>query len=58
MANYPAEKGIIMLNVRIATPPPGTNFPPGIGSSYIFDLKPGDKIDVSGPFGEFFINSY
>lgn len=55
MANYPAEKGIIMLNVRIATPPPGTNFPPGIGSSYIFDLKPGDKIDVSGPFGEFFV---
>jgi len=56
MANYPDEKGIIMLNVRIATPPPrapqGT--PPGIMSSYIFGLKPGDKVTISGPFGEFF----
>lgn len=55
MANHPAEKGIVMLNVRIATPPPGTDFPPGISSSYIFDLKPGDKVMVSGPYGEFFI---
>ena len=54
MANYPGEKGIIMLNVRIATPPPGQDVPPGIMSSYIFNLKPGDKVVVSGPFGEFF----
>ena len=57
MANYPGEKGIIMLNVRIATPPPrapeGT--PPGKVSSYIFDLKPGDTCTISGPYGEFFI---
>lgn len=56
MANYPEEKGIIMLNVRIATPPPrapeGT--PPGIMSSYIFSRKPGDEVVISGPFGEFF----
>lgn len=55
MANYPEEKGIIMLNVRIASPPPNTSFPPGIMSSYIFNLKPGDKVTISGPFGEFFI---
>lgn len=54
MANYPLEKGIIMLNVRIATPPPKTNFPPGKMSSYIFNLKPGDKVTISGPYGEFF----
>lgn len=57
MANYPGEKGIIMLNVRIASPPPrapeGT--PPGKVSSYIFNLKPGDKVTISGPYGEFFI---
>lgn len=55
MANYPLEEGIIMLNVRIASPPP--NVPeakPGIMSSYIFNLKPGDKVTISGPFGEFF----
>ena len=56
MANYPEEKGIIMLNVRVATPPPrapeGT--PPGKMSSYIFNLKPGDEVTISGPFGEFF----
>lgn len=55
MASHPAEKDIIMLNVRIATPPPGTDFPPGISSSYIFSLKPGDKVTISGPYGEFFI---
>ncbi|RMH62094.1 MAG: NADH:ubiquinone reductase (Na(+)-transporting) subunit F [Calditrichaeota bacterium] len=55
MANHPAEGDIVMLNVRIATPPPGTDFPPGISSSYIFNLKPGDKVTVSGPYGEFFI---
>jgi Na+-transporting NADH:ubiquinone oxidoreductase subunit F len=55
MANYPEESDIIMLNVRIATPPPGRNdVPPGIMSSYIFNLKPGDKVTISGPFGEFF----
>ena len=55
MANYPEEKGIIMLNVRIASPPPRTpDVPPGIMSSYIFDLKPGDEVTISGPYGEFF----
>lgn len=54
MANYPEEKGIIMLNVRIATPPPNPDVPPGIMSSYIWSLKPGDKVTISGPFGEFF----
>ena len=56
MASYPEEKGFILLNVRIASPPPrapeGT--PPGIMSSYIFGLKPGDEVTISGPFGEFF----
>lgn len=55
MANYPEEKGIIMLNVRIATPPPNNpDVPPGIMSSYIWSLKPGDRVTISGPFGEFF----
>ncbi len=54
MANYPEEKGIVKFNIRIASPPPGTDYPPGIMSSYTFNLKPGDKIDVYGPFGEFF----
>lgn len=55
MANYPEEEGIIMLNVRIASPPPGAeDVPPGQMSSYIFDLKPGDKVTISGPFGEFY----
>jgi Na+-transporting NADH:ubiquinone oxidoreductase subunit F len=55
MANYPEEEGIIMLNVRIASPPPrNPNVPPGKMSSYIFDLKPGDETTISGPFGEFF----
>ncbi len=55
MASYPEEKEI-MLNVRIATPPPGApdSIPPGIMSSYIFSLKPGDKCIVSGPYGEFY----
>ena len=57
MASYPAEGNRIMLNVRIATPPPrapkGT--PTGKGSSYIFDQKPGDKVTISGPFGDFFL---
>lgn len=55
MANYPEEHGIITLNVRIATPPPKTDgIPPGQGSSYIFALKPGDKVNIMGPFGDFF----
>ncbi len=62
MANYPAEGDIVMLNIRIATPPfdrsTGTwqqGIKPGIGSSYIFSLKPGDKVTVSGPYGDFHI---
>jgi len=62
MANYPAEGDIVMLNIRIATPPmdraTGTWRPgikPGIGSSFIFNLKPGDKVTVSGPYGDFHI---
>ncbi len=61
MANHPAEGNIVMLNIRIATPPWDRkingfmNVNPGICSSYIFSLKPGDKIFVSGPYGEFFI---
>lgn len=55
MANYPEEKGIVMLNVRIATPPPGSSgIPAGKMSSYIFNLKKGDAVTISGPFGEFF----
>ncbi|HJN66977.1 MAG TPA: NADH:ubiquinone reductase (Na(+)-transporting) subunit F [Pirellulales bacterium] len=57
MANYPGEKGIVMLNVRIATPPRGASddIPPGKMSSYIFNLKPGDQVKISGPYGDFFI---
>jgi Na+-transporting NADH:ubiquinone oxidoreductase subunit F len=55
MANYPLESDIIMLNVRIATPPPRTTgLPPGLMSSYIYSLKPGDEVTISGPYGEFF----
>ncbi len=55
MANYPLENDIVMLNVRIATPPPGAGpkVPPGVMSSFIFNLKPGDEVTVSGPYGEF-----
>lgn len=55
MASYPEEKEI-MLNVRVATPPPRApeTVPPGIMSSFIFNLKPGDQVYVSGPYGEFF----
>ena len=62
MASYPAEGKEVMLNVRIATPPWDKNkndwmdVNPGIASSYIFSKKPGDKVTISGPFGEFFIN--
>ncbi|MEC7891814.1 MAG: NADH:ubiquinone reductase (Na(+)-transporting) subunit F [Pseudomonadota bacterium] len=53
MANYPEEKGIMKFNIRIASPPPGTDFPPGEASSYLFNLKEGDKLTIFGPFGEF-----
>ena len=66
MASYPGEKGIIKLNVRIATPPFGRSVPkeqgpkllpvnPGIASSYVFTRKPGDKVTISGPYGEFLL---
>jgi Na+-transporting NADH:ubiquinone oxidoreductase subunit F len=61
MANYPAEKNLIILNIRIATPPWDNakkqfmNVPPGISSTYIFSRKPGDKVTLSGPYGEFHI---
>ena len=62
MANYPAEKNLIILNIRIATPPMDKNrkwmnVPPGICSSYIFSRKPGDKVTISGPYGEFHIKN-
>ena len=54
LANAPHEKDILMLNVRIATPPPGTaGIPPGFGSSYVFGLKAGERVTVSGPYGDF-----
>ena len=62
MASYPAEGREIMLNIRIATPPwdraknTWMDVNPGIVSSYVFDLKQGDKVTISGPYGEFFIN--
>jgi Na+-transporting NADH:ubiquinone oxidoreductase subunit F len=57
MANHPAEGNRVMLNVRIATPPPPlwNEAPPGLASSYMFNLKPGDKVTISGPYGEFFV---
>jgi len=55
MANYPEETGRVKFNIRCATPPPGTEgIPPGVMSSWAFNLKPGDKVNVFGPFGEFF----
>ena len=55
MANYPEEKGVVKFNIRIATPPPGSQgIPCGQMSSWVFNLKPGDKVKVYGPFGEFF----
>jgi len=58
MANYPGERGVIKLNVRIASPPPGAkkDIPPGQVSSYIFNLKEGDEVIISGPFGEFYMD--
>ncbi len=63
MANHPAEGDIIMLNIRIAAPPwdrsknQWMDVNPGVCSSYVFDKKPGDKVTISGPYGEFFINN-
>lgn len=55
MANYPQETGVVKFNIRIATPPPGSHgIPPGKMSAWTFALKPGDKVKVYGPFGEFF----
>ena len=55
MANYPEEKGVVKFNIRCATPPPNNlSLPAGKMSSYVFSLKPGDKVNVFGPFGEFF----
>ncbi len=55
MANYPEEKGVVKFNIRIATPPPGSEgIPAGKMSSWVFNLKAGDKVTVYGPFGEFF----
>ena len=55
MANYPEERGVVKFNIRVATPPPRTEgINPGIMSSYVFNMKPGDKVTVYGPFGEFF----
>ncbi len=55
MANYPEERGILKFNIRVASPPPGMDVPPGAMSSYVFNLKPGDKLTVFGPYGEFFV---
>jgi Na+-transporting NADH:ubiquinone oxidoreductase subunit F len=56
LANPPSEKKLLRLTVRIATPPPHiADVPPGIGSSYIFNLKPGDPVTISGPYGDFFV---
>ncbi len=55
MANYPEERGIVKFNIRVSTPPPGSEgIPPGVMSSWVFNLKPGDKVKVYGPFGDFF----
>ena len=56
LANPPAEGSVLKFTIRIATPPPGrTDIPPGIGSSYVFNLKPGERVTLSGPYGDFFI---
>ena len=55
MANYPEEKGVLKFNIRVASPPPGQDVPAGKMSSYIFNLKPGDKVTVFGPYGDFFV---
>lgn len=55
LANPPEESGLLKFTIRIATPPPGRkDVPPGVGSSYVFNLKPGDRVTISGPYGDFF----
>ncbi|MCG6909235.1 MAG: NADH:ubiquinone reductase (Na(+)-transporting) subunit F [Deltaproteobacteria bacterium] len=57
LANPPSERSVLRFTVRIATPPPGAKaVPPGMGSSYIFNLKEGDRVTLSGPYGDFFVN--
>lgn len=53
IANRPVDAGTVVLDVRLALPPPGTNVPPGLVSSYLFALAPGDRLQITGPFGEF-----
>lgn len=55
LANPPAEGDVLKFTIRIATPPPGAAAPPGVGSSYVFQLKPGDRVTLSGPYGDFFV---
>ena len=56
LASPPSEKGILRFTIRIATPPPGQmDLPPGVGSSFVFNLKPGDRVSLSGPYGDFFV---
>lgn len=56
LANPPAERDVLKFTIRIASPPPGAaDIPPGIGSSYVFSLKPGDNVTLSGPYGDFFV---
>jgi len=58
MANHPAEKGLVMLNIRIALPPPGhPAAPPGVVSSWLFSLKPGDAVTLRGPYGHFAVEA-
>ncbi|WP_054033839.1 NADH:ubiquinone reductase (Na(+)-transporting) subunit F [Desulfatitalea tepidiphila] len=55
LANPPVETDLLKFTIRIATPPPGKeDLPPGVGSSYVFNLKPGDRVTISGPYGDFF----
>lgn len=53
VANRPVDAGRIVLNIRLALPPPGSEAPPGIVSSYLFGLKPGDRVQITGPYGSF-----
>jgi Na+-transporting NADH:ubiquinone oxidoreductase subunit F len=53
LANRPEDSGKVVLNIRLALPPPGTDAPPGVVSTYLFGLKPGDKLGVTGPYGSF-----
>ena len=60
MANYPEERGIILLNIGIAVPPPGAKetVPPGVVSSYLFSRAVGDRVTIAGPYGEFYAKGY